>query len=376
MPLSPEEQDFLASVRRWVARDLTPHVAAWDEAGSFPRTLYRQAAAVGVLSAGFAESAGGVPASAQLRVALQRELCRAGSGGLLAGLMSHGIALPPIAALGSPAQVGRWLPPVLRGEQIAALAVTEPGGGSDVANLRTTAVLEGDHYRVDGEKAFITSGMRADLLTVAVRTGEPGAAGVSLLVVEGEPEGLTRSPLAKSGWWCSDTALLRFDGVRVPTANLLGAPGLGFLGLMHNFNAERLGIAAAAWGFGEECLQEALAWTRDRETFGKPLIQRQVVRHQLVDCRMRLEAVRALLVDVAGRIDAGEEPVADVCLLKNLATETLEQVASRCVQLLGGSGYIRGGKTERIFRETKVLSIGGGASEVLADLAARQLGWV
>lgn len=376
MHLGPDEQDFLTSVRRWVARDLTPHVAAWDEAGSFPRALYGQAAAIGVLAAGFPEEVGGVPASARLRVALQRELCRAGSGGLLAGLMSHGIALPPLLALGSTEQAARWMPPVLRGERIAALAVTEPGGGSDVANLRTTAVREGDHYRIDGEKAFITSGMRADLLTVAVRTGEAGASGVSLLVVEGQPEGLSRSQLAKTGWWCSDTAVLRFDGVRVPAANLLGAPGLGFLGLMHNFNAERLGIAAAAWGFGEECLDEALAWARDRHTFGKPLIQRQVVRHQLVECRMRLEAVRALLDDVAGRIDAGEEPVADVCLLKNLATETLELVASRCVQLLGGAGYIRGGKSERIFRETKVLSIGGGASEVLADLAARQLGWV
>ena len=375
MPLTSDESAFLATVRRWIERECSPHVAAWDEAGAFPRELYRKAAAVGLLAVGFPEALGGVPASARLRVALQREICRAGSGGLFAGLFSHGIALPPIVALGTAEQQARLLPPVMSGARVAALAVTEPSGGSDVANLRTTARRDGDVFVVNGQKAFITSGMRADLLTVAVRTGGPGAAGVSILAVEGHPPGLTRAPMQKMGWWCSDTAILTFDEVRVPAANLIGELGFGFLGLMHNFNGERLGIAAAAWGFAEECLQEATEWARARETFGKPLISRQVIRHQLVDLKMRIEAVRALLFELAERIDAGEEPVADVCMLKNLATETLEQVAGKCVQILGGSGFIRGGKSERIFRESKVLSIGGGASEVLADLAARQLGW-
>ena len=375
MPLSSEEVAFLASVRRWVDRDLTPHAAAWDEAGEFPRALYAQAAAAGVLAVGFPEDLGGVGGSARLRVGLQREICRAGSGGVLAGLFSHGIGLPPIVALGTPEQQQRLVAPVLRGEGIAALAVTEPTGGSDVANLKTTAVRDGDFWVVNGQKAFITSGVRATVLTVAVRTGGPGAAGVSIVAVEGEPPGLSRAPMAKRGWWSSDTAILTFDDVRVPVGNLIGEPGFGFLGLMQNFNNERLGLAAAAWGFAEECLQEALDWARARETFGKPLIHRQVVRHQLVDMKMRVEAVRALLFEVAERMDAGEEPVADVCMLKNLATETLEFVAGKCVQILGGGGYIRGGKTERIFRESKVLSIGGGATEILTDLAARQLGW-
>ena len=375
MPLSQDESAFLANVRRWIDRDVAPHVTAWDEAGSFPRELYQQAAAVGVLAVGFPESVGGVGGTARLRVALQREICRPGSGGLLAGLFSHGIATPPIVALGTPEQQARLVPGILAGQHIAALAVTEPSGGSDVANLQTTAVRDGDVFRVNGQKAFITSGMRADVLTVAVRTGGPGASGVSILVVEGQPKGLTRSPMHKMGWWCSDTAILTFDDVEVPAHNLIGELGFGFLGLMQNFNGERLGLAAAAWAFAEECLAEATEWARARETFGKSLISRQVVRHQLVDMKMRIEAVRALLYEVAERMDAGEEPVADVCMLKNFATETLEYVAGKCVQILGGSGYIRGCKAERIFRETKVLSIGGGASEVLADLAARQLGW-
>jgi acyl-CoA dehydrogenase len=375
MPLTQDEIAFLANVRRWIDREVTPNVAAWDEAGGFPRELYQKAAEVGVLAVGFPESVGGVPGSARLRVALQREICRPGSGGLLAGLFSHGIGAPPIVALGTAEQQARLIPGIMEGKKIAALAVTEPSGGSDVANLRTTAVRDGDVFRVNGQKAFITSGMRADVLTVAVRTGGPGASGVSILVVEGEPKGLTRSPMHKMGWWCSDTAILTFDDVEVPAANLIGELGFGFIGLMQNFNGERLGLAAAAWGFAEECLAEATEWARARETFGKPLISRQVVRHQLVDMKMRIEAVRALLFEVAERMDAGEEPVADVCMLKNFATETLEYTAGKCVQILGGSGYIRGCKSERIFRESKVLSIGGGASEVLADLAARQLGW-
>ncbi len=375
MPLSQDEIAFLGNVRRWMDREVAPHVAAWDEAGTFPRELYKKAAGVGVLAVGFPEHLGGVGGSARLRVALQREICRPGSGGLLAGLFSHGIAAPPIVALGSAEQQARLLPGILAGDKIAALAVTEPGGGSDVANLRTTAIRDGNVFRVNGEKAFITSGIRADILTVAVRTGGPGASGVSILVVEGNPRGLTRAPMQKMGWWCSDTALLHFEDVEVPVENLIGELGFGFLGLMQNFNGERLGLAAAAWAFAEECLAEATDWARARETFGKPLISRQVIRHQLVDMKMRIEAVRALLYEVAERLDAGEEPVADVCMLKNLATETLEFVAGKCVQILGGSGYIRGCKSERIFRESKVLSIGGGASEVLTDLAARQLGW-
>lgn len=375
MPLTQDENAFLLNVRKWIEREVTPHVAKWDDEGAFPRELYLRAAEVGILAVGFPESVGGVPGSSRLRVALQREICRAGSGGLLAGLFSHGIGLPPIVALGSEAQQQRLLPDVLAGKKIAALAVTEPTGGSDVANLKTTAIRDGEIFRVNGQKAFITSGMRADVITLAVRTGGTGAPGVSLLVVEGQPKGLTRAPMQKMGWWCSDTAILTFDDCEIPAENLIGELGFGFLGLMHNFNGERMGLAAAAWGFAEECLQEATDWARARETFGKTLITRQVVRHQLVDMKMRIEAVRALLFEIAERIDAGEEPVADVCMVKNLATETLEFVAGKCVQILGGSGYIRGCKSERIFRESKVLSIGGGASEVLTDLAARQLGW-
>lgn len=372
---SPDHEAFADSVRAFVDRELAPHVDSWDEAGTFPRELYPKAARLGLLGLGCPEHLGGTPGDLFFRLAATRELARAGSGGLLAGLQSCGIALPPVLALGSPELQARVVPGVLRGETIAALAVTEPGGGSDVANLQTTARLEGDHYVVRGEKAFITSGMRADWLTVAVRTGGPGMGGLTLLAVPGDSAGLQRTPMRKMGWWCSDTAMLRFEDVRVPVDLRIGEEGLGFLGLAHDFNGERVGLAAAAWAFAQVCVDEALAYARERSTFGNPLLSRQVIRHKLVDLQGKVEAVRALLEHVAWRVQRGEQPVAQVCMLKNLATRTFEEVAGEAVQILGGAGYLRGGKVERLFRETKVLSIGGGATEVLADLAARQLGW-
>lgn len=373
--LTEEHEGLRQTVRRFVSREIAPHIEDWERAHIFPRALYRQAAEIGLLGLGFPEALGGVPADGFARMVATEELARAGSGGICAGLMSHAIGLPPVVALGDAAQQERFVGPVLRGEKISALAVTEPSGGSDVANLRTTAVREGDHYVVRGEKTFITSGIRADLLTTAVRTGGPGLQGVSILVIEGDTPGVSRQPLDKMGWWCSDTAHIRFDDCRVPVENLLGEENLGFYGLMANFTGERLALATLAWAFSDVCLREALEWTRQRETFGRPLITRQALRHRLVAMRGRIDAVGALLERTIWRCEQGEEPIAEVCMLKNLATETLEACASEAVQMLGGMGYMRGTKAERIFRETKVLSIGGGASEVLADLAARQLDW-
>ena len=289
--------------------------------------------------------------------------------------MSHGIGLPPIVAAGTQEQKERLVAPVLAGDKIAALGITEPSGGSDVAAIRTTARREGDHYILKGSKTFITSGMRADVITTAVRTGSEGIGGISLLAVEADTPGLTRTPLDKMGWRCSDTATLYFDEARVPAANLIGQENAGFMAIMQNFNGERLAIAAQAWALAKACYEEALAWARERETFGKPLIARQVIRHKLVDMRMAIDAVGAQLYQLAWRVSQKQHPVADLCMLKNLATSTLEKIAGEAVQILGGAGYLRGAKSERIFRETKVLSIGGGASEVMKDLAARQMGY-
>ena len=371
--------DIAESVKRFAQREVAPHVTQWDDAGEFPRALYRQAAELGLLALGYPEALGGTPASWRLRNAMTVALCRyGGSGGVLASLFSHNIGLPPVLHHGSEALQQAVIPPVLRGEKIAALAITEPGGGSDVAALRTTARRDGADYVIDGEKVFITSGMRADYITLAVRTGEgKGAGGISMILVPGNSPGLSRRALQKMGWWCSDTAHLRFDGVRVPASHLLGEEGGGFRIIMGNFNGERLAMSAAALGFAQACYDEALDWARQRKTFGSLLTDKQVVRHKLVDMQMRMASTAAWVDALADRADAGDQGadwVAQVCMLKNHATQTMQFCADQAVQILGGMGFMRGTKSERIYREVKVMMIGGGAEEIMKDLAARQLG--
>jgi acyl-CoA dehydrogenase len=371
---SEEHEAFRQTVRRFVDREIAPYVDQWDEAEEFPRELYKKAAAAGLMQLGFPEEYGGVPTDPFFGIIKSEELARHGSGGINASLNSHTIGSPPIAALGPEWMKRKILPEVLAGDKISALAITEPSGGSDVANLKTTARREGDRYVVNGSKMFITSGVRADYFTVAVRTGGPGASGVSLLLIEREREGFARTKLKKMGWWASDTAQLFFDNVKVPVENLIGQENKGFIGIMLNFNQERLGMSAAAYGYARLCLDEAIAYARERHTFGKPLIANQVVRHRLVDMAMRINAVKSTLELLAWRVGQGEKPVAEICMLKNLATSTMEFCANEAMQVFGGAGYLRGSKVERIYRETKVMSIGGGSVEIMKDLAARQMG--
>jgi acyl-CoA dehydrogenase len=370
-----EHEAFRQTVRRFVDREIMPHVDQWDEAEEFPRELYKKASAVGLLQLGFPEEYGGVPTDPFFGIIKAEEMARHGAGGLNASLNSHTIGCPPIAALGPEWMKRKVLPEVLAGEKISALCITEPSGGSDVANLKTTAKREGDHFVVNGSKMFITSGMRADYYTVAVRTGGPGAAGVSLLLIERDRPGFSRNKLKKMGWWASDTAQLFFDDVKVPVENLIGTENKGFIGIMLNFNQERLGMSAGAYGYAKLCYDEAVAYARERHTFGKPLIANQVVRHRLVDMAMRINAVKSTLELLTWRVAQGEKPVPEICMLKNLATSAMEFCANEAMQVFGGAGYLRGSKVERVYRETKVMSIGGGSVEIMKDLAARQLGF-
>ncbi|MBE0590005.1 MAG: acyl-CoA dehydrogenase family protein [Hydrogenophaga sp.] len=377
------EEDRVAltdTVRRFATQAIAPNVNAWDEAGEVPRALYQQAAELGLLGLGYPEALGGTPAPWSVRNAVSQTLARCGgSGGVMASLFSHNIGLPPVLAHGTAEQQAQIVPPVLRGEQIAALGITEPGGGSDVASLRTTARFDGGDYVIDGEKVFITSGMRCDWITLAVRTDlqSRGASGLSMIAVPCDVPGLSRTPLQKMGWLCSDTAHLRFDGVRVPARYRLGEEGAGFRIIMSNFNGERLALAAMALGFAEACYDEALGWARQRQTFGAPLIERQVIRHKLMDMQMRIASTQAWVDALGARADAddqGPDWVAQVCLLKNHATQTMQFCADAAVQILGGMGFMRGTVSERIYREVKVMMIGGGAEEIMKELAARQLG--
>lgn len=369
-----EHEAFREVMRRFVAKEIEPYAHEWDEAGEFPRELYRKAAEIGLLGLGYPEEYGGVPADQFMKIVASQELARAGAGGVSASLMSHTIGSPPIALAARPEIKTRVLPEVLAGNKISALAITEPSGGSDVANLRTKARRDGDHYVVSGEKTFITSGVRADYLTVAVRTGGEGPGGVSLLLIEGNTPGLSRTKLKKMGWWASDTATLHFDDCRVPAENLIGEEGAGFKIIMRNFNSERMGMAASCTAFARVCVEEAIAYAKERRTFGKPIAQHQVIRHKIVDMTQRVAATQAMLEMLAWRLEQGEDPVAEICMMKNQATQTMAFCASEAVQIFGGAGFMRGVKVERIYREVKVNAIGGGTEEIMKDLASRQMG--
>lgn len=360
------------TVARFVEREIKPFVDEWEEAGEFPRELYRKAADVGLLGVPYPEEWSGFAGDIFHSVVVSEELTRSGSGGIAAGLMSHGIALPPILAMGTQEQKERFIPPVLRGEKIAALGITEPGGGSDVANLRTRAVRNGDHYVVNGSKTMITSGARADQVTLAVRTGEPGHRGVSLLVVDTATPGFSVSKkLKKMGWWASDTAELVFEDVRVPVENLLGSEGAGFYGIMHNFQTERLYLALMANTTAAMALEESLKYAKVREAFGKNLMGFQVIRHKLVDMATLVEVSREFTYRVAAKIQAGEIMVKEISMAKNFSTEICDKVCHAAVQIHGGYGYMREYLVERLYRDSRILSIGGGTSEIMKEIISR-----
>jgi acyl-CoA dehydrogenase len=287
--------------------------------------------------------------------------------------MTHGIGLPPILAMGSEEMKRRVAPQVLAGEKIIALGITEPSGGSDVANLKTRAERVGNKYVVNGAKMFITSGMRADYVTVAVRTGGAGMGGISLMLIEADMPGFTRTPLEKMGWHCSDTAALYFDNVEVPPENLIGPENAGFMGIMQNFNGERLGMAHGACAFARVCLEEAVAYAKERETFGKPLVGHQSIRIKLADMERQIWTTQAWVDQCAWAVREGKARPADFAMLKVQATRMLETVAREAAQVLGGASYLKGSKVERIYREVRVNAIGGGSEEIMLDLAGRQL---
>ncbi|MCW2755202.1 MAG: acyl-CoA dehydrogenase domain protein [Marmoricola sp.] len=366
-----------ASARTFVEREITPHLQEWEDAGELPRSLHLAAAKAGMLAVGFPEEVGGEGGDLADATAMQEAFFAAGaSSGLMAGLFTHGIALPHIVANGSVELIDYYVRPTLAGDLIGSLGVTEPNGGSDVAGITTTAVRDGDHYVINGAKTFITSGVRADFVTTAVRTGGPGHAGISLIVVDKDTPGFTvdRS-LKKMGWHCSDTAELSYVDVRVPAANLVGVENSGFYYIAEQFVVERIGLAVHGYGIAARALELTAQYCRDRETFSQPLISNQVVRHKLVEMRRLVEISRSYTHEVIGRHIAGENVIAEACLAKQTAVEACEAVVDSAVQLHGGTGYMHGTEVERHYRDSRILPIGGGATEVLTDLAARLLGY-
>ncbi len=373
-----EHAALRAQVERFAAAEIAPHADAWEDAEEFPLALYAKAGAAGVLGIGYPEVYGGSGGDLSHVVAASEAMVLAGrSVGTTVGLGSHGIALPPILRAGTDEQKQRWIPPVLRGEKVSALAITEPGGGSDVANLRTRAERDGDALVLNGAKTFITSGARADLVTVAVRTGGPGHGGVSLVVVErGTPGFTVGKRLRKMGWGASDTAELHFDDCRVPLANVLGDVDAGFVTIMLNFATERVFLAAQCVAIATLAYRESVAWARERQAFGKTLAGFQVTRHKLADMATRIAAARALTGEVVSRVLAGDASSAGLAAMaKNTATDMCSAVCDDAVQIHGGYGYMRGVLVERLYRDARLYPIGGGTREIMNEIISKTEGY-
>ena len=353
------------SVRRFVEREIAPAIDTWEEAEEFPRELYLKAGAAGILGIGYPESYGGShEGDVFAKVAASEELMRSGSGGLVAGLGSLDIGLPPVLKWGRAELRERVVPQVLAGEKIMALAVTEASGGSD-----------GDCYRVSGSKTFITSGVRADYYTLAVRTGGEGFAGISLLLIEkGTPGFSVGRKLKKMGWWASDTAELFFDDCRVPVTNLIGGENLGFACIMANFQSERLSLAIMANMTAQLALDESLRWAREREAFGKPIGKFQVLKHRLAEMATQLEVSREFTYRQAAKMAAGKSVIKEISMAKNFATDIADRLTYDAVQIMGGMGYMRESLVERLYRDNRILSIGGGSREIMNEIIGKQMG--
>ncbi len=372
-----EHRALREQVRRWAATEIAPHGAEWEEAEEFPRELYRKAGQTGMLGVAYPDHVGGTGGDATHMLVAAEEMILAGrSVGTCVGLGSHAIALPPIVKHGTPEQHERFVKPALRGELVSALAITEPGGGSDVASLRTRAVRDGDCYVVNGSKTFITSGCRADFVTAAVRTGGDGHGGVSLLVIESRTPGFEVSKkLRKTGWWASDTAELSFTDCRVPASNLVGIENAGFLAIMTNFTQERLMLAGQCVAIAELALREAASYAKERKAFGRPIAGFQVIRHKLADMATKLAAARALTGELATRYARGEEDPALAAMAKNAATDMCSEVVDQAVQIHGGYGYMREVLVERLYRDARLYPIGGGTREIMNEIICKARGF-
>lgn len=374
--MKPEHDEWRAKLRAFVNAEIAPNLDAWDAAATFPDDLYVKAARAGVLGMGFPTELGGTgETDLYHRIIFAEEFFRLGSGVVFADLATHWIALPPVIAFGPEEMRERIAKPVLAGEKKMAFAVTEPSGGSDVAGFKTTAERRGDVFVVNGGKTLISGATRADFMLTAVRTGGAGSGGLSLLLIEADRPGVSTASVPGLNWYNRNNGSITFDNVEVPVANLIGVENRGFAGLANQFNIERFSGISATLAMARTAIAEAIAWGRERETFGQRVIDHQVIRHKIVDMIQRVTAAYAYMDMVVWRFERGDAPIADLAMLKIQATTTLEYCARECLQVLGGRAYTGQNRVERIYRESRTFVIGGGAEEVLRDLAGRQMGF-
>tara|TARA_B110000971_G_scaffold217420_1_gene254243 strand:+ start:709 stop:1851 length:1143 start_codon:yes stop_codon:yes gene_type:complete len=374
--LNDERKAFHDSIAKFLEAEIWPHVDEWDEAGAYPHEVNEKICQLGVFGFNIPEQYGGLGFDdAHMRKASAFEMGRSSAGGVMASVGSRSIMLKPLTELATDEIKNRVLPELLSGRKGGALGITEPGGGSDVARMQTTARRDGDEWVLNGQKTFITGGMQASYFVVGARTGGDGMGGISLFFVDADTPGFSRTAIErKMGWWASDTATLYFDECRIPASHIMGEENKGFFAIMDNFNFERFMMAAQMCGMSMRLFDESVAYAKDRETFGEALISHQVIRHKLADMSARIDAMDAYLNQVAEIMNTAERPVAEISKLKFYCSTNLEWIASAAMQIFGGAGYLRGHAVERIYREVKVQAIGGGSEEIMRDLAMKQMG--
>ena len=371
-----DRKSFREMVTKFLETEIWPHVDEWDESGQYPQEINEKVCELGVFGFGVDEKYGGLGFDDQfMRKDVSVEMGRSSAGGLFASVGSRNIMLGPLTELANEEIKMKALPDLMSGKKGGSLGITEPGGGSDVARMKTTARKDGNEWVLNGSKTFITGGMQASYFVIGARTGEEGLGGISLFFVEADTPGFTRTSIDKKmGWWSSDTATLYFDNCRIPADNLMGEENKGFLSIMNNFNYERYMMGAQMLGMAKRCFEECVQYSQERQTFGKNLIEHQVIRHKLADMSAKIDAMDAYLNQVAQLMNDGEMPVAEISKIKFYCSECIESIASEAMQIFGGAGYLRGNAVERIYREVKVMAIGGGSKEIMKDLTAKQLG--
>jgi len=374
-PFTEDHEEFRQVVRRFVANELAPHADEWERAHYFPNDVFLACAEQGYLGLGFPEEHGGDGDGPLGAAVLVEEIQRCGSGGVAAGVWAHcGIALPPVAKFGTEEQKARFLAPGIRGEKVAALAITEPGAGSDVAAIATRARREDGGYVVNGSKVFITNGVRADFMVTAVKTTDDGGhRGLSFLIVE-RGEGVEASPLEKMGWQASDTALVSFDDVFVPEENLLGEENQGFYLIMANFQWERLIMALGAVGAMQFWFERTLAYAKERTAFGKPIGSHQAIRHKFAGMMTTVEAARAMTYEALRLYVEGRNPVNEVTMAKLFTQRACVDLLDTCLQIHGGAGYMVEYGIERAVRDARLGPIGGGSDEIMREILGKSLG--
>ena len=371
-----DRKTFREMVSKFLEAEIWPYVDEWDEAGEYPHEINEKVCELGVFGFGIDEKYGGLGFDDQfMRKDVSVEMGRTSAGGLFASVGSRNIMLGPLTELANEEIKLKALPDLMSGKKGGSLGITEPGGGSDVARMKTTARKDGNEWVLNGSKTFITGGMQASYFVIGARTGKEGLGGISLFFVEADTPGFTRSSIDKKmGWWSSDTATLYFDNCRIPADNLMGEENKGFLAIMNNFNYERYMMGAQMLGMAKRCFEECVQYSQERQTFGKSLIEHQVIRHKLADMSAKIDAMDAYLNQVAQLMNDGEMPVAEISKIKFYCSECIESIASEAMQVFGGAGYLRGNAVERIYREVKVMAIGGGSKEIMKDLTIKQLG--